>query len=316
MAGITFTSCVFTDKQLGSPEYDGAKFYYEVYIANQLLKFNVCERCCEKIRSSPNRHYAIGIALNNRALISPPYILHWDESCIKNPLDISLLNLFNTTPIPKSVSDKLTFLLFVLSQRSKFMGYMVSTSDLYSDENFYKYYFRTHHELLFFLNTLAEKGLIESSTPSESCRISYEGLLKLAELESDGAHSKKCFIAMAFDESTKEIREAIKNALLQTGFEPYIIDEKNIDSDKTINDEIIAGLRKSQFVIADFTKHRNGVYFEAGFAVGQGKQVIYTCRKDDFANAHFDIKPLQHIIYDSEFQLQQELVAKIEAWIK
>ncbi len=37
------------------------------------------------------------------------------------------------------------------------------------------------------------------------------------------------------------------------------------------------GLR---FMIADFTGHRGGVYFEAGFAHGLGIPVIWTCRED------------------------------------
>jgi hypothetical protein len=316
MVSSALTNCGFSDKLVNSSEYNGSKIYYEVTIADQELRFNVCEHCCAKIRSSPNRHYAIGIALNNPTVISPPYILHWDESCISNDKDISLSNLFNNSPIPKSVSDKLDNLLYIISQQPSFIGQPIFLSNFYNDDNFYKLYFKTQVEFFFFLKTLEEKGFISLHSSDNICKISYDGLIKLAELETNGAHSKKCFIAMSFDESTKTIREAIRNALLQTGFEPYIIDEKDIDSDKTINDEIIAGLRKSKFVVADFTMHKNGVYFEAGFAVGQGKQVIYTCKAEDFAKAHFDIKPLQHIIYKDEFELQSRLVAKIEAWIK
>jgi nucleoside 2-deoxyribosyltransferase len=47
-----------------------------------------------------------------------------------------------------------------------------------------------------------------------------------------------------------------------------------------INDEIIAQIRRSRFMVCDLTGHRGGVYFEAGFAYGLGMPVIYTCRKD------------------------------------
>ena len=59
-----------------------------------------------------------------------------------------------------------------------------------------------------------------------------------------------------------------------------------------------------------------GVYFESGFALGQGKKVIYTCSNTEFANAHFDIRPLQHIIYETTEQLTKDLINKIEAFIK
>ncbi|HYC86761.1 MAG TPA: hypothetical protein VEB86_16125, partial [Chryseosolibacter sp.] len=83
-----------------------------------------------------------------------------------------------------------------------------------------------------------------------------------------------------------------------------------------INDAIIVGLKQSKFCIADFCGHKNGVYFEAGFVVGQGKPVIYTCSKTEFAKAHFDIKPLQHIIYITPEELEEKLILKIDAWIK
>ncbi|MFN6380189.1 MAG: hypothetical protein ACK4WD_12995 [Flavobacteriales bacterium] len=98
--------------------------------------------------------------------------------------------------------------------------------------------------------------------------------------------------------------------------QPISIHEQHTNSDQTINDAIIAALRKCKFCIADFSYHSNGVYFESGFALGQGKQVIYTCSKEEFANAHFDIRPLQHIIYENPEQLRSSLVNKIEAWIK
>jgi hypothetical protein len=44
--------------------------------------------------------------------------------------------------------------------------------------------------------------------------------------------------------------------------------------------------------------------------------VIYICEKTHFEKAHFDIKPLQHIIYETTDELEKKLVNKIEAWIK
>ena len=35
-----------------------------------------------------------------------------------------------------------------------------------------------------------------------------------------------------------------------------------------VMDEIISEIRRARFVIADCTQQRNGVYFEAGFAIG------------------------------------------------
>ena len=48
---------------------------------------------------------------------------------------------------------------------------------------------------------------------------------------------------------------------------------------ENINDKMLADIRRAQFVVADFTHHPNGVYFEAGFALGLAKLVIWTAGK-------------------------------------
>jgi hypothetical protein len=183
-----------------------------------------------------------------------------------------------------------------------------------------KNYFQNIKEAFFYIQGLAEKDLISYDvfSPDNSfleIRISHLGLNKAIELMEEGNKSNKCFIAMSFDPSTKPIREAIRAALKETGYEAIIIDEQNVDSDRTINDEIIASLKKCKFCIADFSLHSKGVYFESGFALGQGKKVIYTCSKEEFQNAHFDIKPLQHIIHETPEELTKALINKIEAYI-
>jgi hypothetical protein len=49
---------------------------------------------------------------------------------------------------------------------------------------------------------------------------------------------------MSFDESLKEIRLAITAAIIASGFQPIIIDEAHLPSDKTIPDEILSAIKK------------------------------------------------------------------------
>lgn len=121
---------------------------------------------------------------------------------------------------------------------------------------------------------------------------------------------------MSFGNDMKETRNAIKKACLKTGFTPILVDEVHYDSDTTINDAIIANLRKSRFCIADFTEQKDGVYFESGFALGEGKQVIYACQKEWFNKSHFDTNHFPHIVYETPEELTDALVNKIEAWIR
>ena len=55
-------------------------------------------------------------------------------------------------------------------------------------------------------------------------------------------------------------------------------------------------------MIADLTHDNNGAYWEARFAEGLGRPVIYTCRKQkwDATKSHFDTSHLNTIIWDPE----------------
>jgi hypothetical protein len=68
-----------------------------------------------------------------------------------------------------------------------------------------------------------------------------------------------------------------------------------------------------RFVVADYTGHRGGVYFEAGFAIGLGLTVIPTCRADDVSDLHFDIKHLNTLLWNNPAELADKLSKRIRA---
>ena len=146
--------------------------------------------------------------------------------------------------------------------------------------------------------------------------ITFTGLNYQIQLTESGTTSNNCFIAMSFGDGMTDFRDAIKAAIVETGFNPILVDELHIESDKTINDEIIANIKKSKFCISDFTQQKDGVYFEAGYALGRGLKVIYSCKEDWFKQTHFDTNHFPHIIYKDPSELKQKLKMKIEAWIK
>ena len=83
-----------------------------------------------------------------------------------------------------------------------------------------------------------------------------------------------------------EIAPGIRDA----GYAPFRVDDP--PTNKGISDTILAQIRAAEFVVADFTGQRQSVYFEAGFARGLGREVIWCCRDDELKNLHFDIKHL------------------------
>lgn len=86
-----------------------------------------------------------------------------------------------------------------------------------------------------------------------------------------------------------------------------------------IDDEIIAEIRRSRFLVADFTHEkagaRGGVYFEAGFAFGLGIPVIYTCREDAIDKIHFDTRQYHHTAWKDSADLRDKLEKRILAVI-
>lgn len=128
-------------------------------------------------------------------------------------------------------------------------------------------------------------------------KILPNGWAQLDTLKKQGADKTQCFVAMWFDEKMNVIYDQIiANGILDAGYKPHRVDQKE-HNDK-IDDEIIAQIRRSRFIVADFTGHRGGVYFEAGFAKGLGLEVIWTCKKEDMDKLHFDIRQYNCIVWE------------------
>lgn len=83
-------------------------------------------------------------------------------------------------------------------------------------------------------------------------------------------------------------------AVEQTGFELRSVTQKAGLVDAVIEDEI----RRCRFLIADLTDSNAGAYWEAGFAEGLGKPVIYVCNAAKFADIHFDANHRHTIKWD------------------
>ena len=172
---------------------------------------------------------------------------------------------------------------------------------------------REERDLEFFLDALQKAELIEVRSGREF-RILHAGWMRAAELANQPAASKTAFVAMKFN--------ADMLALWPTTFAPAIERARfvpRLANDPQHNDQIdahiIAELKQSRFVIADVTFGAQGVYFEAGYALGLGRSVIWTCRSDRKTDMHFDTRQYNHILWDTPEQLREELYYRIVATI-
>ncbi len=144
-------------------------------------------------------------------------------------------------------------------------------------------------------------------------RITPAGWARVHELRQGHGTGAVGFIAMWFAEQVKPAAKIIHRAISAAGYDPVRIDR--VEHNNRIDDEIIARIRGSRFLVADVTGSRGGVYFEAGFALGLGLPVIWLCREDDLANVHFDNRQYNFILWkpDELDELERRLQNRIEA---
>ena len=145
-------------------------------------------------------------------------------------------------------------------------------------------------------------------------KICPEGWSHLENLKKINADSQQCFVAMWFSDEMQQIYDnIISQAILNAGYKPHRVDQRE-HNDK-IDDEIISQIRRSRFVLADFTGHRGGVYFEAGYAKGLNLEVIWSCKEDDIENLHFDIRQYNCISWlsDNLEDFKNKLTYRVEA---
>jgi nucleoside 2-deoxyribosyltransferase len=167
------------------------------------------------------------------------------------------------------------------------------------------------NDLVVILEYLREEGLM-TKTLTESERLTPKGYIVADELRAKRAASSQAFVAMWLTEEMKRMYEdAIEPAIRRAGFAPMLISNK--EHANKIDDEIIAEIRRSAFLVADFTGHRQNVYFETGFAIGLARQVVWTCRKDQIKDLHFDIRQYNCIDWEDAGELGQRLQLRIEA---
>ena len=191
------------------------------------------------------------------------------------------------------------------------------------DREAYLYYAHTestdHSEIKFLTNYLIEKRWIaRPSNNLELLLVTVDGHSRLADLATKSVNSSQAFVAMWFDDSMNDaFVEGIEPGISDAGYKPVRIDRK--EHNNKIDDEIIAEIRRSRFLVADFTCDENGarggVYFEAGFAQGLNIPVIFSCRSDFIEKVHFDTRQYNHIVWAAPQELRLRLSQRISATI-
>jgi nucleoside 2-deoxyribosyltransferase len=131
----------------------------------------------------------------------------------------------------------------------------------------------------------------------------------------------RCFVIQPFDKGVydKRYRDVLKPAVKSAGLEPYRVDE---DPNASIPiEKIEEGIRASAAVLADITENNPNVWFEVGYAIAAGKEVVFICSDDRDTPFPFDVQHRSIIKYETEsvsdFEtLQQKLVPRLKAVVR
>ena len=151
---------------------------------------------------------------------------------------------------------------------------------------------------------------------AETYGLTLEGWEKY-ESERHGHFSGKYgFIAMKFGDSVmdafveKFLKPIVKNAI---NFE--VVDLRNVARAGIIDNIMRAQIRDAAFVLVDLTHDNHGAYWEAGYAEGLGKPVVYLCErgKFDHAKTHFDTNHCTTVLWEASKpeEFGKELVATL-----
>lgn len=230
---------------------------------------------------------------------------------------------------PQSVSARLDAALLNFARRSSFLGDTVEVN-IFADAPLL--FARNRKELEYTLEALKAGGLVADAQQfvqqPPMIYLTPNGWNRIAEIERGDPDAVKtqAFVAMWFGNDRDQFdghpsyqwsRDAFlrgfKPGIEAAGYDARRIDLKEFNEDVT--DEIIAEIRRSRFVVTDFTGHRAGVYFEAGFAKGLDLPVIFTCHSDEIAKAHFDTSHYNHIVWSDFAELAEKLEIRIVATI-
>lgn len=227
-----------------------------------------------------------------------------------------------TPQVPSNFADLLDRALLYIGRRQP---HYYETVQIFLEKEYQDAGCESPDDFKFIVTILSEEDLVFTTGDLTSTRTNYylrlthHGWLRFDEILRSHVASHQAFVAMWFDNSMDSAyNDGIEPALEATGFSPYRVDKR--PQSQLIDNVIITEIRRSGLLVADFTNNNEGVYFETGYAMGLGRQVIRTCRRDWFdaegKGVHFDKNHYPFLLWDSPDDLQDQLINWIRATVE
>jgi hypothetical protein len=174
-------------------------------------------------------------------------------------------------------------------------------------------------DLIYVTDAIRHEHLIENAPGGANVgmRLTPGGWLRVEELKRAHVASNYAFFARKFDnpELDRVFNECLRPAVAATGYELRTVPQRAGLVDAVIEDEI----RRCRFLIADLSDDNPGAYWEAGFAEGLGKPVIYVCRAKvgtEDKLTHFDTNHRHTVRWDPDPSTFDQTATRLKAVIR
>jgi hypothetical protein len=264
--------------------------YLELYFYN-------CPNCGKYGLEEDIVDYNLPSYNNNQKLTLSNYIYRHQTKANHNTLKIynnDIENIFknHSLPTPLEITDML--ITYIGDKWSKHRN-LITISSKDFEHDLAKYGVQDQMVLFSHIGTLKENGYLKGNLNEDifkcdSVNLSLIGWQRYEELKRGATESMQGFMAMKYgDELLDEVfRDHFKPAIEKTGFKLVRLDDE--PEPGSIDNRLRMEIKRSKFLVVDLTYGNNGAYWEAGYAEGLGKPVIYTCEESHFdkVGTHFD----------------------------
>ncbi|GIP34300.1 hypothetical protein [Paenibacillus sp. J2TS4] len=291
--------CLFCESNIAGLRLEGRKSYLfrNCYCTNN-GEYEILEEVYERLHARPH----------SQKRVQYPYISGYirekTDKREKIMLDSDNLSpILESSDIPKTLEEKMNkCLLFLYRHSSRPEDSVVLNSIHYSYNITYS---PNLQEFIYILEELKTKKLI--TRIGAALQLTAKGWEHAASL-SDKKPNKTCFIAVPADSSLFEpFRDVVVPHMDDNGFAAVIQQPAADSSPEAANP--LEQIRQSDVVIADLTRSHPDVYFNAGFALGLGIPVIYTCGQEDTASSI--ASPGEPLVWKTVEELADKLVVAL-----
>ena len=135
-----------------------------------------------------------------------------------------------------------------------------------------------------------------------SVTLSLDGWREYEQAKRGSFEGNYGFVALEFnDPELDQLLVTTKAAVLaEMGYD--LIDMRDVEQAGVIDNIMRLKIADAAFMLADLTHRNPGAYWEAGYAEGLGKPVVYICRRDVFdrGETHFDTNHCTIIPWSSD----------------